>query len=84
MLSNFPGRPYKDIFNNSSAAMLIIGVDAPAYTMLDVNQAYLTATNTRREDLIGKPVFGVFPGNPTDNDSKNVERTQYSFEQLPV
>jgi PAS domain S-box-containing protein len=81
MLSNFPGRPYKDIFNNSSAAMLIIGVDAPAYTMLDVNQAYLTATNTRREDLIGKPVFGVFPGNPTDNDSKNVERTQYSFEQ---
>ncbi|MEO5942598.1 MAG: PAS domain S-box protein [Ferruginibacter sp.] len=81
MLSNFPGRPYKDIFDNSSAAMLIIGVDAPAYTMLDVNQAYLTTTNTRREDLIGRSVFGVFPGNPTDNDSKNIERTQNSFAQ---
>ena len=72
---------YRDIFHNSQAAMLIIDVDAPAYTMLDVNNAYLQVTNTRREDLIGKSVFGVFPGNPTDNVSKNIERTIYSFEQ---
>ncbi len=61
--------------------MLIIDIDAPHYTMLDVNNAYLSATNTTREDLIGKPVFGVFPGNPTDNVSKNIERTIFSFEQ---
>ena len=61
--------------------MLIIDVDKPVYTILDVNNAYLSATNTTRENLIGKPVFGVFPGNPTDNDSKNIERTIYSFEQ---
>ncbi len=61
--------------------MLIIDIDAPVYTMLDVNNAYLIATNTKREDLIGKSVFGVFPGNPTDNLSKNIERTIFSFEQ---
>lgn len=61
--------------------MLLIDTDGPHYTMLDVNNAYLKATNTKREDLIGKPVFGVFPGNPTDNMSKNIERTIFSFDQ---
>ncbi|MBC7949115.1 MAG: PAS domain S-box protein [Chitinophagaceae bacterium] len=81
MESNFLREGYRDIFYNSEAPMLIIGTDAPAYTMLDVNRAYLTATNTTREDLIGKSVFGVFPANPTDNVSKNIERTIFSFEQ---
>ena len=61
--------------------MLIIAPDAPVYTMLDVNNAYLSTTHTTREDLIGKPVFGVFPANPTDAVSKNIERTIYSFDQ---
>lgn len=49
--------------------------------MLDVNDAYLAVTNTCREDLVGKSVFAVFPGNPTDEVSKNIERTYFSFEQ---
>ncbi len=81
MSNKLPGDDYKDIFYNSPATMLIIDVDAPVYTMLDVNNAYLSATNTIREDLIGKSVFSVFPGNPTDNVSKNIERTIFSFEQ---
>ena len=78
---HLPGDGHKAIFYNSLAPMLIIGTDAPAYTMLDVNNAYLQSTNTCREDLIGKSVFGVFPANPTDNISKNIERTIHSFEQ---
>ena len=77
----FPGHGYKDIFYNSQVPMLIIDIDAPAYTMLDVNDAYLFSTNTCREDLIGKSVFGVFPANPSDNISKNIERTIFSFEE---
>ena len=46
------------IFYASQSPMLIIGTDAPGYTMLDVNNAYLQATHTEREDLIGKSVFG--------------------------
>jgi PAS domain S-box-containing protein len=74
-------KAYNDIFHNSQMPMLIIGIDAPNYTMLDVNNAYLITTNTKREDLIGKPVFGVFPANPTDAVSRNIERTIFSFEQ---
>ncbi len=81
MSKKLPGYDYKAIFDNSPATMLIIDIDAPFYTMLDVNNAYLSATNTKREDLIGKPVFGVFPANPTDEVSKNIERTIFSFEQ---
>ncbi len=72
---------YREIFENSPTAMLIIATDAPVYTMLDVNTAYLKATNSTREALVGKSVFEVFPGNPTDEESKNIERTYYSFEQ---
>jgi PAS domain S-box-containing protein len=81
MNTKLPGEEYQDIFYNSPVAMLIIAPDAPAYTMLDVNNAYLTATNTNRDELIGKSVFGVFPANPTDNVSKNIERTIFSFEE---
>jgi PAS domain S-box-containing protein len=72
---------YKSIFQNSRAAQLIVAPDAPIYTMLDVNEAYLTATHSTREALIGKGVFTVFPANPSDEVSKNIERTIFSFDQ---
>ncbi|HMH33181.1 MAG TPA: PAS domain S-box protein [Puia sp.] len=72
---------YKDIFTGVPAAILIIDTDAPLYTILEVNEAYLAATNSTRETLMGKSVFAVFPANPTDEDSKNIERTIFSFEQ---
>ncbi|MDQ7947555.1 MAG: PAS domain S-box protein [Pedobacter sp.] len=71
---------YGAVFKNTTFAILIMAAD-DAYTMIDVNDAYLSATNTTREDIIGKSVFTVFPGNPTDEVSKNIERTIYSFEQ---
>lgn len=72
---------YKKIFKNSPAAKLIIDIDGPQYTILDANDAYLNATNSTRDNLIGQSVFGAFPSNPSDNDSKNIERTIFSFEQ---
>ncbi|RYE59611.1 MAG: PAS domain S-box protein [Sphingobacteriales bacterium] len=80
MVNQFAEKGYKAIFNHSQAAMLIVSPDED-YIMLDVNEAYLSGTNTTREDLVGKSVFAVFPGNPTDEVSKNIERTYYSFEQ---
>ncbi len=72
---------YKDIFFKSPASILILDTDSPAFTILDANDAYLQSTNSKREELIGKSVFGAFPANPTDEISKNIERTIFSFEQ---
>ncbi|SFH12004.1 PAS domain S-box protein [Pedobacter insulae] len=80
MLSQISEEGYKAIFYHSQLAMLIVAPDN-IYTMLDVNDAYLAVTNTTRADLLGKSVFDVFPANPTDEVSKNIERTYYSFEQ---
>lgn len=74
---------YAAVFKNTQLAILIMAADE-VYTMIDVNDAYLAATNTKREDIIGKSVFTVFPGNPTDEVSKNIERTIYSFEQAII
>jgi hypothetical protein len=61
----FPSHGYKDVFYNSVAPMLIIATDAPAYTMLDVNNAYLFATHTKREII----------ANRIGSLSKNIEHT---------
>jgi PAS domain S-box-containing protein len=71
---------YACVFKNTVVAILVMAAD-DVYTMIEVNDAYLAATNTTREELIGKSVFSVFPGNPTDEVSKNIERTIYSFQQ---
>lgn len=45
------------------------------FYILDVSNAYLKATMVRREDIIGRNVFEVFPDNPNDpkaNGSKNL------------
>lgn len=81
MLNKLSSDGYKDIFYNSPTAMLIIATDAPLYTILDVNNAYLKATNSKRESLIGNAVFSAFPANPTETESENIQRTIFSFEE---
>ncbi|WP_432708624.1 PAS domain S-box protein [Pedobacter sp.] len=79
---NIPEEGYKAIFYKSNVAKLILCADAPHYTILDVNDAYLASTNSTREALIGQPVFTVFPQNPTDSTSRSIERTVLSFEEM--
>jgi len=78
---DIPTIDYKQIFEHSPAAKLIIAVDAPVYTILDVNRAYLMRTNSTREDLLGKSVFNVFPASPDDGISENIALTIDSFER---
>ena len=81
MIAQLPETGYRDIFYNSEATMLIIGVDKPYYTIVDVNDAYLNATNSTREALVGASVFVVFPANPNDEESKSIEQTIFSFDE---
>ena len=72
---------YNSVFDKNQSAILLIALDTPFYTILDVNDAYLKSTNSTRGALTGKSVFGAFPANPTDEESKNIERTIFSFEE---
>jgi len=73
---------YKEIFNISPAAILVIGIDAPLYTILDVNEAYLILINKTREALLGKGILSAFPVDPTEEESKNIESIIFSFERV--
>lgn len=70
---------YKAIFDVSPSAKLLVEAKPSFYKILDANNAYLEATHSKREDIIGKGMFEAFPPNPNDLASK--ERTSFSLEQ---
>ncbi len=79
---NIPETSYQQVFNRSAFPTLILSAKDQHFTILDVNEAYLKMTGTVREFLIGKPVFSVFPQNPSDQVSDNIEKTILSFGQV--
>lgn len=56
---------FKLLFEASPHPYLILQADE-AYTIVAVNDYYLNATGIMRENVIGKPLFEVFPDNPSD------------------
>ncbi len=60
---------YSDMFQALPTPCVVVLPNAPDFTVIDVSGAYLEITNTRREDLIGKGFFEVFPTNPYQNDT---------------
>lgn len=48
----------------------------------EVNDAYLRVTGRTREELIGKHIFDVFPGNPLDPADTSVAQLRQSFEYV--
>lgn len=70
---------FRNIFHVNPAAMLVVDVDDPSYTVLDANDAYLSATNGKRGELIGQPLFKVFPENEVESVSGGAEKPIDSF-----
>lgn len=57
---------FQQIFGMMPSPSLILNADAPVFTIVDVNEAYLEATFSSKEDIVGKGLFEVFPENPED------------------
>lgn len=58
---------------------LLLKPDAPRFTIVDVNPAYLQAVNARAEDLIGFGTLEAFPDNPADPVTQNVQSLRDSL-----
>lgn len=58
---------------------LILQPDAPRFTIVAVSDAYAHATMTRREEIIGKGLFEVFPDNPADPRATGVSNLTASL-----
>ncbi|MGM0506010.1 MAG: PAS domain-containing protein [Bacteroidota bacterium] len=69
-------------FRTSHVPTLILKPDSPRYTILDVNDAYLEATYSRRSDLMGQGVFEAFPDNPNQPESNGVQKLKTSLREV--
>lgn len=69
---------FESIFRKLPGLYLIL---SPDLTIIEVNEAYNKATMTRRDEIIGRHLFEVFPDNPDDKDADGVAnlRTSLNF-----
>ncbi len=54
----------------------------PDFTIVEASDAYLKATNTIREKIVGKPLFEVFPDNPDDPHANGVKHLTASLNKV--
>jgi PAS domain S-box-containing protein len=77
-----PVPDFQSIFDSVPGLYLVLRADDPVFTIVAANQAYTDATLTRAEEIIGRPVFEVFPDNPDDPRASSVEALKTSFRQV--
>lgn len=75
----YPASEYQRLFDSSPTPYLVL---APDFTMVAANAARLRVTNTRREDIIGRPLFDVFPDNPEDPGATGVSNLRASLQRV--
>ncbi len=72
---------FRVLFESAPAALLVILPDAPIFTMVAVSENYLRVNGAKREDLLGRGIFGVFPDNPEDPSATGVRNLRDSFQR---
>lgn len=70
------------IFEAAPNPYLLLRVDAPHFTIAAVNDAYLSATGTERDAIVGRGLFEVFPDNPQDGGATGVSDLRSSLERV--
>lgn len=65
-----------------SAPGLFLVLEPAEYRIVDVSDAYLQATMTSRDEIVGRPLFEVFPDDPVDPHSNGVRNLRMSLDRV--
>jgi hypothetical protein len=76
---SLPKPDFYKLFESSPTPYLVLGPDSPRFTIMAVTDAYLTATMTRRQEIIGRAMFDVFPDNPDEHGPTGVNNLRASI-----
>ena len=68
-----------EFFKISPAPSLILLPDAPKFTIVNINDAYLDATHSKYDDLVGKGFFEAFPTNTSDPTADGIKNLSQSL-----
>jgi PAS domain S-box-containing protein len=71
---------FRALFEAAPGLYLVLASDLPKFTIVAVTNAYLQATMTQREEIVGRGIFEVFPDNPSDLTANGVQNLQSSLE----
>jgi signal transduction histidine kinase len=74
-----PPPDFRALFESAPGLYLVLTTDL---TIVAVSDAYLRATMTRREDIIGRGIFDVFPDNPDDPAATGVATLRASLKRV--
>lgn len=72
---------FKLLFEQAPGLFLILKPD-PDFTILTASDAYLSATLTEREKIVGRGLFEVFPDNPDDPKATGTSNLRASLERV--
>ena len=70
------------VFHFSPAASIILQTYTPDFRVAEVNEAFLQATNTKRDELIGKSIFDVLTPEKGDDISDNRKILEASLNEV--
>ena len=70
---------FRALFESSPGLYLVL---TPDLIIVAASDAYLQATMTRREEILGRGIFEVFPDNPDDPAATGVDNLRASLERV--
>lgn len=73
---------YRSLLAYTPSAILVLLPDSPRFTIVEVSNAYLKATMTSRETILGQGIFEVFPDNPADPAATGTKNLTLSLEKV--
>jgi len=79
VISFSPTPDFRALFESAPGLYLVL---TPSLMIVAVSDAYLYATMTKREDILGRGLFDVFPDNPDDPTATGVSNLRASLDQV--
>lgn len=70
---------FQVLFEAAPGSYLVLD---PDLVIVAVSDAYLAATDTSRDEIVGRPLFEVFPDNPADIEASGVGNLSESLDRV--
>ena len=77
-----PEVDFRALFESAPGAYLVLAPDSPRFTILAVTDSYLRVTMTKRNEIVGRGLFEVFPDNPKEVSATGVQHVRSSLERV--
>src|SRR5215217_2196198 len=77
--SRQPELDFRALFESVPGSYLVL---TPDLRIAAASDAYLSATMTRRDTILGRHIFDVFPVNPSDAEATGVDNLRGSLERV--